>query len=63
MILIQILGSCGIDDTHMILNNNSKLVLCDGGNGYCYPHNVVGEGKLQKIFLDYDIARNLHLTQ
>ena len=47
MISIQMLGSCAVDDTDMILNNDSKLVQCDGGNGYCYPHDVVGEGKLQ----------------
>ena len=54
--MIQILGRCNIDDSHIRFNNDSKLVSCDGGNGYCYPNDVVGEGKLQKVFWNYEIS-------
>ena len=52
-----------MDDSHMRFNNDSELVSCDGGNGYCYPNDVVGEGKLQKVFWDYEIFFFYFLNQ
>ena len=34
-------------NSKITLNNDTELILCDGGNGYCSRRNVIGEGRIK----------------
>ena len=40
-------GGCDSKNNQITLNNDTELILCDGGNGYCSRRNVIGEGRIK----------------